>query len=133
IKENTIRRRRQTFARTREAELRQRYLSQMPAIISDLESSIHGASSDSDNRTLLAEAIMQAHKISGTAGSYGFALLGQTAAQLEEELQVVSRDTPGSLKLRWQNILGLLQRCKTCAQESKPGHSAEFDQKDKPD
>lgn len=71
--------------------LRAEYARELPARLDELQGLLSQLKTDPSNNFLQSEARTHAHKLRGTAASYGFKEIGDHAAQIEEEL-VGSKD-----------------------------------------
>lgn len=70
--------------------LRAEYLQEIPSRMNDLRSHIKNAKAQPENpHQWLVEAHTVAHRLAGTAGSYGFPELSQKAAALDAHLKQV--------------------------------------------
>lgn len=76
-------------ARTRLSELRGRFEEKLGHRLERLEQLVTAAHHEPSSGAL-AEAIGVAHRMAGTAGSYGFVEVGESAAGLERALQRIA-------------------------------------------
>jgi HPt (histidine-containing phosphotransfer) domain-containing protein len=78
------------------AALREGYAADLPALVASLAAAVDEARRD-PSAGLLRAAREQAHRIHGTAGSYGFAAAGKAAGRIEAALDEVSAgSSPGA-------------------------------------
>ena len=66
------------------AELRAEYEITLPAKLAELAGALHAARSAEGDARAFAQARLLAHRLGGTAGSYGFFEFGRAAARIEE-------------------------------------------------
>jgi HPt (histidine-containing phosphotransfer) domain-containing protein len=67
------------------AELQQRYVGKLATKLSELEDAV--AAAKTGDTDALTEAIRHAHKLHGTAGSYGFVKVSALVGQVETTLK----------------------------------------------
>lgn len=77
------------LARVKLGQLRERFGERLRDRMGELESLVERARVDPSEGTL-AEAVNVAHRLAGTAGSYGFVEVGEAAAALERSLQRIA-------------------------------------------
>ena len=97
---------------SRLSELTDSYVAQLPSNIKELK--FHTTASKNPLAVVsLAEAVNCAHKLSGTAGSYGLPHFGQIMKQAEERLrqlqEVAASDTPDRYDRLWRDCLQLVE------------------------
>jgi diguanylate cyclase (GGDEF)-like protein len=68
------------------AVLRRDYGNQLPGRLKELTQSLELARKRNEDQFLLGQARVQAHKLRGTAGSYGFADVGEASGKIEDAL-----------------------------------------------
>lgn len=73
--------------------LRSEYARELPLRLEELSGLLNQLQSDSSNSFMQSEARAHAHKLRGTAASYGFREIGEFAAQIEEAL-IALKDRP---------------------------------------
>lgn len=66
------------------ADLAAEYAADLPALIEELTALVEAAAA---NPATLPRAVAAAHRLRGTAGSYGFAAVGEAAGLVEEALE----------------------------------------------
>ncbi len=93
-------------ARSRLSELRGRFEERLGQRLERLEQLVTVARRDPSTGAL-AEAIGVAHRMAGTAGSYGFVEVGESAAGLERALQRIAGGED-----EWEAALGALARAR---------------------
>ena len=69
------------------AELREEYSRELPPLITALAATVARLGTEDD---ALGDAKVRAHRLHGTAGSYGFHRVSEAAANLERELEAPS-------------------------------------------
>lgn len=94
--------------------LRGDYLIELPDRVAEMNEFFDKARSDEEKQVeWLTEAHTIAHRLAGTAGSYGFAELGRAAAELDQYLKrLLKKDAEtGSVanRLNWQMLNGLVE------------------------
>ncbi|HIA52171.1 MAG TPA: Hpt domain-containing protein [Candidatus Melainabacteria bacterium] len=94
--------------------LRGDYLIELPDRVAEMNEFFDKARSDVEKQVeWLTEAHTIAHRLAGTAGSYGFAELGRAAAELDQYLKkLLKKDAEtGSVanRLNWQMLNGLVE------------------------
>lgn len=94
-------------ARARLGELRGQFGDRLRARLDRLESLVERARAE-PAQGALAEAISAAHRLAGTAGSYGFVEVGEAAAGLERALQRVA----GGQIEQWEIAMAALERAR---------------------
>ena len=101
---------------TRLAQLNARYSERLPAKISEIQSAWREVQ-ESHRPAEAANALRTlAHKLAGTAASYGYGKLGTAAAALERELDEFGRPGRGVSGDMRSNAKGLVDRLATAAQ-----------------
>lgn len=93
------------------AELACIYLLELPNELEQMTAEILVAAEKGDASSL-SKASYRAHQIKGTAGSLGFDALSQIGSVLEKELIAVGKLDLTSDKLRWEEILTLVEEAK---------------------
>ena len=94
--------------------LRGDYLKELPERIAEMKDFVQRAK-DSQEKVLewLSEAHIIAHRLAGTAGSYGFSELSQTAAEMDQYLKKTLRSDveSGSVanRVNWQLLDRLVE------------------------
>lgn len=94
--------------------LRGDYLKELPERIAEMKNFVQRAK-DSQEKQLewLTEAHIIAHRLAGTAGSYGFSELSQTAAEMDQYLKKTLRSDveSGSVanRVNWQLLDRLVE------------------------
>jgi chemotaxis protein histidine kinase CheA len=86
------------------AALREAYAVDLPGLLRDLEASLDEAAVHPD---AAARAARQAHRIRGTAGSYGFAEVTEITGQIED---AIDEGRPVAPELR-RALAALVLRC----------------------
>lgn len=76
-------------ARAKLGQLRERFAERLRNRLDELEKLVEHARSEAGAGPL-AEAISAAHRLAGTAGSYGFVEVGEAAAGLERAMQSIA-------------------------------------------
>lgn len=94
--------------------LRGDYLNELPDRVAEMNQFFEKARCDVEKQVeWLTEAHTIAHRLAGTAGSYGFAELGRAAADLDQYLKkLLKKDAEtGSVanRLNWQMLNGLVE------------------------
>jgi chemotaxis protein histidine kinase CheA len=92
-------------------ELRGEFLEVLPERLAELASAVERAREDASS---LGAARATAHKLRGTAGSYGFASLSEAAGRIEERLDALlsGRATAGEV---WSAVDAALTDARTSA------------------
>lgn len=98
------------------AQARVDYVKELAQSWQELSKAVSQAQQEVDNTALRAEAIAAAHKIRGTAGSMGFARVGQSAGKVEDLIRGL--DPTGTLQeVMWTEIFRALVDGETCVRE----------------
>ena len=100
-------------ARARLSALQARFVTSLRERLDRLDALVHAARSGSTDGAL-AEALVAAHRLAGTAGSYGHVEVGEAAAALEAALQRIAEGSPDPSA--WDEALAAL----TCARAATP-------------
>lgn len=95
------------------ASLRDDYAARLPEKLDAIESAIRGARERPDDSARLADARQLAHKLSGTAGAYGFPEVGVAAGRVESALGLLAFDAP-----RWDEALAALDEARAAARNA---------------
>jgi diguanylate cyclase (GGDEF)-like protein len=90
--------------------LRNTYARNLPEKVATLVASVRAALADEPVPGALAQATLAAHRIRGTAATYGFAALGEAAGRLEEELEVVAARAEGERRSERAAVEALLEQ-----------------------
>ena len=93
-------------ARVQLGELRGRFAARLRVRLDRLEQCVRDAHAD-PTQGALAEASGVAHRLAGTAGSYGFVEVGEAAAALERALQRIAGGCD-----EWDTALAALERAR---------------------
>ena len=91
-------------ARAKLGQLRERFEERLRGRLDELDALVERARVDPSEGTL-AEAVSVAHRLAGTAGSYGFVEVGEAAAALERSLQRIAGGQD-----EWEATLAALER-----------------------
>src|SRR3954471_1935004 len=91
--------------RTALAELRAEYVLELPQRVEELAAAIRRARGDWSN---VEQVVSRAHKICGTAGSYGFASLSEAAGRIEAVFKAASGGSAPPPEAAWKEIEGAL-------------------------
>ncbi|HEX7481429.1 MAG TPA: response regulator [Polyangiales bacterium] len=94
------------------AELRRGYASRLPDKLAELERALAAAKHDAVS---LAEARALAHRLRGSAGTYGFAGVGDAAGLVEDLLAEPVLASAGPRRLFWQDIDGAMSDARAAA------------------
>jgi HPt (histidine-containing phosphotransfer) domain-containing protein len=106
-------------ARQRLHELHARFAVSLRERVAELDALVEAARTGPLEATL-AQALAAAHRLAGTAGSFGHPAVGQAAAELEVALGRV-RDEPHA-EGAWDEIEAALARARACvASAAAPG------------
>lgn len=84
------------------AELRRGYVASLPRKLDEI--------ADALDRRSLADARALAHRLKGTAGSYGVASVGAAASAIEQQIDAAGRTAPPEL---WAQLHDLLSAART--------------------
>ena len=98
-------------------ELHQEFASRLPARIEALAAAIHAAAAARDDEAARDQARGLAHRLRGSAGSYGFPAISATAERIEEafiDLKAIPAADPRS---SWATILAALVELEHAATE----------------
>ena len=93
------------------------YARKLPHKLADLDAALAPARSD---RGALDEATRLAHRLRGTAGSYGLPLIGQAAGRVEEALLRIAR---GDAEAGWTALDGALAELRRVCAEAAAAHA----------
>ena len=85
------------------------FIDNLPEAWSEITSAVKKARENPKNLRLLQDAMGVAHKLKGTAGSYGFTKVGQFAERIEDFLITVDPHTDTEQEVLWAEII----RCVT--------------------
>lgn len=88
---------------------REAFVKTLPEAWGEITSSVKKARENPKNLRLLQDAMGVAHKLKGTAGSYGFAKIGQFAERIEDFLITVDPHTDTEQEVIWAEVI----RCVT--------------------
>jgi HPt (histidine-containing phosphotransfer) domain-containing protein len=89
---------------------RVQYVARMPAIWDDLMVKTTAAHSTVSNHALVIAALEAAHKLKGTAGSYGLSQISEIADQLETFLKYIDPScSQEETSIFWSEIMHLLE------------------------
>jgi CheY-like chemotaxis protein len=97
-----------TGAELRILALRAEYAAVLPGKLAELRAALHAVRVKPLDDELYTAALRIAHRISGTAGSYGFITLGEACGRIEEQLPMVRTGDMGW----WRNITSALVQAK---------------------
>lgn len=94
--------------------LRADYLNELPDRLAEMNGHVEKAMSNKENPVeWLKEAHTIAHRLAGTAGSYGFAGLSRAAAELDQYLKKLLKTDedagPVANRLNWQTLAELVE------------------------
>ena len=98
-------------------ELRARFVASLRERLDRLDALVSNAQSGSAEA--LAEALVAAHRLSGTAGSYGHVEVGEAAAVLEDALRRVADGTADPAA--WDEALAALAHARAAAPDARSG------------
>ncbi len=87
--------------RTRMEELREEYARELPHKLDELESQIEEAKQRPETTT---DAASTAHRLRGTAGAYGFKLVGALAGHIEDLLSEYETSPSGVRRDLWKDV-----------------------------
>jgi len=100
------------------AVLRQSYIAQLESRFESLEAAFNNISQGSDFATAkvgLEQLSFNAHKLAGTAGTFGFADLGEKGAEIEAKCdELVNSETTPSAEDK-QNLAEMIAACRSLA------------------
>jgi len=85
-------------------ELRVEYGAALPARAAELSSAVERLRAAPDDAASLAHAVTMAHRLGGTAGSYGFTAAGEHAGRVEDELPRTRATDPSERATAWAAI-----------------------------
>lgn len=88
---------------------RESFVKNLPEAWGELTSAVKKARENPRNLLLLQEAMGEAHKVKGTAGSYGFSKVGQFSERIEHFLITVDPQSDTEQEVVWAEII----RCVT--------------------
>ena len=77
------------------AELAAEYAAELPGLIDELARLVEAAAADP---AAVPRARAAAHRLRGTAGSYGFAAVGEAAGSIEDALEAGAADVSGLVR-----------------------------------
>lgn len=89
-------------------KLRREYASKLPDKLDDLRRAINAAREGPGESSLLNQAKSLAHKIRGTAGSYGFTAIGERIGKIEEALALLGKGERQDADELWSSVGGNL-------------------------
>jgi chemotaxis protein histidine kinase CheA len=85
-------------------ELQAEYARYLPGIVAKLAASLRRAKEHPEDAAALEQARMQAHKLRGSAGSYGFADVGDAAVRIEDAATSMQNAGPVSRYESWPEL-----------------------------
>jgi HPt (histidine-containing phosphotransfer) domain-containing protein len=85
-------------------ELHQEFATRLPDRIGAIVAAVAAASASRDDLALREEAQNRAHKLRGSAGSYGFPAISATAARLEEAFVELGAIAGADAEATWATI-----------------------------
>lgn len=106
--------------------LRESYRTRLSEQIRELESAVDRALSPTGNTHDVEDARGLAHRLTGTAGTYGFAKAGETLRKIEEHLAMVQESRIRGSAIRQPGLLSRLRGIREELALPEPGsHSSE--------
>ncbi|HEY9871132.1 MAG TPA: response regulator [Candidatus Obscuribacterales bacterium] len=87
-------------------KLRREYASKLPDKLDDLRRAVNAARERANESSLLNQAKSLAHKIRGTAGSYGFTTIGERVGKIEEALTLLEKEERQDASELWNRVGG---------------------------
>ncbi len=96
-------------------EARREFALELPGMIQMLAQAIRHARDAGNDRRLLAEASNEAHKIKGSAGSYGYTRIGECAGRIERSLEALEPDEGTMSEILWSEIIRYLADAEAAA------------------
>jgi len=104
------------------AEARKECALELPSMVQALAEAIQAAREHGNNRRLLSDACNEAHKLKGSAGSFGFARIAEDAARIERSIQALEPDDRSTMQeILWSEIIHHLADAETSASELASG------------
>lgn len=98
-------------------ELHREFSSKLPARIETLAAAIRAADAARDDLALREEARGFAHKLRGSAGSYGFPAISAMAERIEEAFIVLKASPAVDPEAPWATIAAALAELESAARE----------------
>lgn len=99
------------------AELHVEFASKVPARVGVVAATIRAAEASRDDAELRAEACGAAHRLRGSAGSYGFPEISATSARLEDALIALATMPSSEMAAAWTAIVAALRELERAAIE----------------
>ncbi len=93
-----------------------RYAKRLPQRVAVLRARLEELGRQPDNDAAYAEAVMAAHRLAGSAGSYGFSAVSEAARKLEQLLR--SGRQIASLRNEWQALLQAMTESADSAEDT---------------
>jgi HPt (histidine-containing phosphotransfer) domain-containing protein len=99
------------------AELHVEFASKLPERVRVVAAAIRAAEASRDDAELRAQARGAAHRLRGSAGSYGFPEISATSARIEEALIALATTPSGEVAAAWSTIVAALDELERAAIE----------------
>ncbi len=96
-------------------ELRREYRERLPEIVRALVANVQAAMAAPDRSEALREALISAHSLHGTAGSYGLFRVSETAGGLEQALTTAVEAPSEARSGAWRKVLQWLEETRSAA------------------
>ena len=101
------------------AELRAGYATELPERVERLAHALHAWHRAPADATRLELARVLAHKLRGTAGSYGFPEVGEAAGRVEEAVKRAGGTSDDQETAVWSEVLASLREAEELATEAR--------------
>ena len=99
------------------AQLSARFGSELPLRLDELDRTLHEIKMDPQNEVLIATARTYAHKLRGTAGSYGFAPVSEAMGKVEDALiELGNHSYCNQVQDAWKEIDSAMAEALCCVQ-----------------
>jgi HPt (histidine-containing phosphotransfer) domain-containing protein len=103
-------------------ELQAEYGKVLPTLVATLAGALERAKGARSDGEALEEVRLQAHRLRGTAGSYGFREVGEAAIRIEETVRAMQAGGEGAMPGDpWQELEGALEAMTAAAQRAAEG------------
>lgn len=99
------------------AEARREFCLELPSMVQTLAHAVRHAREIGYDRSLFAEASNEAHKLKGSAGSFGYERIAECAARIERGLQALEPDEGTMQEILWSEIIRHLADAESAASD----------------
>ncbi|MGH9552776.1 MAG: response regulator, partial [Terriglobales bacterium] len=93
---------------------RTEYARELPTIVRELTQQVRTAK-DAQDRNMMHQAVQEAHKLRGSAGSFGYGQISEAAAKVESLIGNLEHDESTMQEILWAEIIRLLADAESAA------------------